>query len=73
MCVCVCVCMHADLYISPVSDPLGELLRGEADALQVKGVGPLWLSFGREVHEGGGRVHVQLKENTRERNERGGE
>ena len=24
-----------------------------------------------EVHDGGGRVHVQLKENTRERNERG--
>lgn len=58
--VCVCVLVQ-HLDVGAVGDPLGQLLRGEADPLQVEGVGPLGLPLGWEVHEGGGAVHVQLR------------
>jgi len=46
------------LHISTVCNPLGQLLRGKANPLKVKGVCPLRLPFGWEMHECGGRVHV---------------
>lgn len=58
------------LHISTVSNPLCQLLRGKANPLKVKGVCPLRLPFGWEMHEGGGRIHVQLEERREKRKKR---
>lgn len=58
------------LHISTVCDPLGQLLRGKANPLKVKGVCSLRLPFGWEMHEGGGRVHVQLEKRREKRKKR---
>lgn len=52
------VCTH--MHICPVSHPACQLLRRKATHLQLVGVPSLGLPLGREVNEGGGRIHVQL-------------
>ena len=54
------------LHVCAVGDPLGQLLRSKADPLEIEGVCALGLPFGREVHEGGSAVHVELGEGGRE-------
>lgn len=47
--------------VCPVGHPARQLLRREAAHLQLVGVPPLGLPLGREVNEGGSRIHVQLQ------------
>lgn len=48
------------LNICAVCNPLGQLLRGKANPLEVERISPLRLSLSREMHEGWSAVHVQL-------------